>query len=129
MARRTFGVSAPRGLLRLLVLREAAESPVSGTTLMATVEHLTRGVWRPSPGSIYLLLRSLAQEGLLIEVLGETGGERRYIITAKGRRLLAEAEGSGLQELGRLLAFTRLLARVLKAKRIEKQLEKIQEDL
>ena len=55
-----------RGILRFYVLKliSKSESPISGYSLMKLIEEET-GFWRPSPGSIYPLLTSLEEEGLV----------------------------------------------------------------
>jgi DNA-binding PadR family transcriptional regulator len=47
---------------------------------MDSVEEMTRGWWRPSPGSIYPLLESMEQEGLIKK---RTDG--RYELTEKSK--------------------------------------------
>ena len=58
-----------------------------GYEMIQELDSRTNGIWRPSPGSVYPTLQLLEDEGL-IEV-EETGGRKRYTLTADGR---AEAE-------------------------------------
>src|SRR6266481_357091 len=44
----------------------------------------SRGVWRPSPGSIYPALQQLEDEGLIRAEAGD-GGRRAYQLTDEGR--------------------------------------------
>jgi Transcriptional regulator PadR-like family len=44
---------------------------------MDEVERLSRGFWRPSPGSVYPLLDEMAKEGVL-----KRGADGRYTLTA-----------------------------------------------
>lgn len=55
-----------------------ARSPKNGAEIMDSIEEMTRGWWRPSPGSIYPLLESLEQEGLL-----KKRPDGRYELTEK----------------------------------------------
>ena len=64
--------------LTLLILREGAKS---GSELSAQVEGYMG--WKPSPGSVYPLLRSLEEEGL-IEALEEGPGGKAYGLTQAG---------------------------------------------
>lgn len=69
--------------LRALVLGLLAERPMNGAEVIRAVEEVTWGFWRPSPGSVYPLLRRLEEEGLAAR--GEDG---RYRLTEAG---MAEA--------------------------------------
>jgi DNA-binding PadR family transcriptional regulator len=42
-----------------------ARSPKNGAEIMESIEEMSQGWWRPSPGSIYPLLESLEKEGLI----------------------------------------------------------------
>jgi len=79
-----------RGFLRFYVLKliSKSESPISGYTLMKRIEEET-GFWRPSPGSIYPLLASL-EEGGLIEHRDEND-KKLYSLTATGQESLERA--------------------------------------
>jgi len=47
---------------------------------MDEMEHVTRGVWRPSPGSVYPLLEEMATEGVL-----RRNQDGRYVLTEAAR--------------------------------------------
>jgi len=55
-----------RSILKLLILGLLAEKPMHGYELLKRVEEITRGFWRPSPGTLYSLLKSLREEGLVV---------------------------------------------------------------
>jgi len=57
-----------------------SSSPKNGVELMDGVETITRGWWRPTPGSIYPLLREMTDQGIVRKL--EDG---RYELTSKGR--------------------------------------------
>ncbi len=80
-----------RGFLRFYVLKliSKSESPISGYTLMKNIEKET-GFWRPSPGSIYPLLASL-EEGGLIEHCEEKD-KKLYSLTATGQESVERAQ-------------------------------------
>lgn len=48
-----------------MVLSALERSPKNGAEIMDEIEAVTRGWWRPSPGSIYPLLEAMTQEGLV----------------------------------------------------------------
>lgn len=69
---------------------------MSGAELTAALEDETDGRWRPKPGSIYPLLKSLLQDGLTREIPDADGRTRRYELTDKGLEFLKnEIDSSG----------------------------------
>ncbi|MBI3859421.1 MAG: helix-turn-helix transcriptional regulator [Thaumarchaeota archaeon] len=64
----------------MMVIALLESSPKNGVEVMDGIEAMTRGWWRPSPGSVYPLLDQMAQEGLLRKA--ESG---RYELTAKAK--------------------------------------------
>ena len=74
-------VSRHRRGLRPLVFHLLSQGPRSGAELMDDVERVSRGFWRPSPGSIYPLLDEMTQEGVL-----KRGSDGRYSLTAPASR-------------------------------------------
>jgi DNA-binding PadR family transcriptional regulator len=74
MGRRT-----KRGLPHM-VMYLLSSSPKNGVELMDGVQTITRGWWRPTPGSIYPLLREMSDQGLVKKL--EDG---RYELTEKGK--------------------------------------------
>lgn len=79
-----FGMRRKRGLPHMIVYL-LSNAPKNGVELMDAVESMTRGWWRPTPGSIYPLLKEMTDEGIIRKL--EDG---RYELTAKGR---TQAEG------------------------------------
>ncbi|MEM0121675.1 MAG: PadR family transcriptional regulator, partial [Thermoprotei archaeon] len=80
-----------RGMLPLYVLSRLAQGPASGYDLMAEINSMTEGSWRPGSGSIYPVLRSLVKRNL-IEVSGMGGRSKRlYSLTKKGLEVLEES--------------------------------------
>ncbi len=66
--------------LRRIILSLLRRQPMNGAEIMRAVEGITWGLWRPSPGSVYPMLRQLEQEGLIYR--REDG---RYALTEGGR--------------------------------------------
>lgn len=73
---------ARHGGLRWYVLYLLSNGEKRGIDIMEEMEKRSWGYWRPSPGSIYPLLKSLEQEGLIRK--GETG----YLLTDEGREVM-----------------------------------------
>lgn len=82
-----------RGAVRLHVLHHAAQEPLSGAWMS---EELGHHGYRISPGTLYPLLHTLEEAGLLVsEERVESGRARRvYTTTAEGRRTLADARAA-----------------------------------
>ena len=77
----------PRGLPSM-VLFLLSSSPKNGVELMDGVEELTHGHWRPTPGSIYPLLKFLTEDGMVRKL-----ADNRYELTEKGRGQAEESFG------------------------------------
>jgi DNA-binding PadR family transcriptional regulator len=78
-------VFAPKGLLKMLILKIATMRATTGVEIMEEVPRMTNNVWSPSPGSVYYLLGEMEEAGLLIHVpTGETG-IKRYVSSEKGK--------------------------------------------
>jgi DNA-binding PadR family transcriptional regulator len=65
------------------VLALLEEQPMYGYEIIQQLEERTRGVWRPSAGSVYPTLQLLEEQGLVTSE--ESGGKRRYTLTDEGR--------------------------------------------
>lgn len=66
--------------LRRWILYIVRDSPKSGAEIMDVMEANLQGWWRPSPGSIYPLLKNLVKEGVL-----SRSQDDKYSLTASGR--------------------------------------------
>jgi DNA-binding PadR family transcriptional regulator len=77
-----------RGWLRPWILSMLETGPKNGADIITEVEKASMGWWRPSPGSVYPLLESMVQDGLVTR--HEDG---KYEITAKGRDEAAWVHG------------------------------------
>ena len=77
-----------RGFLTFNVLRLVSKRGMSGEDLRKELER--RKGSRPSPGTIYPVLKSMSENGWIREN-SRGGKERRYVITARGRKVLEAA--------------------------------------
>jgi DNA-binding PadR family transcriptional regulator len=80
----------PRGYLRYQVLQLLKEQAMAGSEISARIEKDTEGRWKPSPGSLYPLLKALKNNGL-VEELPPDDGLKRYRMTELGHTLLDES--------------------------------------
>ena len=74
-----------RGFLSFIVLRLINKKPMSGEDLRQELEK--RKGSKPSPGTIYPVLKSL-KDNKLIEEINEKGKEKKYQLTPLGKREL-----------------------------------------
>ncbi|WP_336205518.1 PadR family transcriptional regulator [Nonomuraea sp. LPB2021202275-12-8] len=80
-----------RGDVRAALLSLLSEGPKNGYQMIQDIEARSRGVWRPSPGSVYPSLQQLEDEGLVL--CEESGGSRTYRLTEQGREEAARHLG------------------------------------
>ena len=88
--------------LSLLVLAILADGEAHGYSIMKSIEDLTNGSWRPTPGSLYPLLISLENEGLIeCKVVSNPGMRRRRVcrLTSYGMRYFLNIVERGLNNL------------------------------
>jgi DNA-binding PadR family transcriptional regulator len=72
-----------RGDVRAAVLVLLSEKPLNGYQVMQELAERSRGLWRPSPGSVYPALQQLEDEGLVRAE--ESEGRRTFRLTDEGR--------------------------------------------
>ncbi|MCP8311088.1 MAG: PadR family transcriptional regulator [Candidatus Methylarchaceae archaeon HK01B] len=82
-------LSAPRGLLKIFILKTASKMPLSGTDISNQISLSTHGDWRPSPGSVYFILKELLSLKMISEVISPGSNVKRYITTDKGKKMLS----------------------------------------
>src|SRR3981081_2109845 len=108
--------AVPRGILRLYILSMLSKLPASGYSIVGLSEDKTEGAWRPGPGTVYPLLRSLVKEGLLEKVDSSEGGAIvKYSVTKKGKQELEEMQKSLASAGKRERVMIRLFADLLPA--------------
>lgn len=85
--------AVPRGFLRTYVISLMSRQPETGYSLMRHIDERTDGTWRPGPGTIYPLLKSLSREGIIV-ALDHAGRQDSvaYSTTEKGKKELAEMQ-------------------------------------
>ncbi|MCI4371019.1 MAG: PadR family transcriptional regulator [Thermoplasmata archaeon] len=76
--------------LRTWVLSLLSRAPKNGAEIMDSIEEMSQGWWRPSPGSIYPLLDGLQQEGVI-----RKRPDGRYEVTEQAKDELEWPFGMG----------------------------------
>jgi len=94
----------PKGFLRFYVLKLLSEKPMSGSEVMQEIENMSRGNWKPSPGSIYRLMAWLQERGYVEETPTAEKGIKRYALTEHGKKFLEES-AQGKEEIQRRFRF------------------------
>ncbi|HKT22866.1 MAG TPA: PadR family transcriptional regulator, partial [Nitrososphaerales archaeon] len=51
--------AVPRGFLRLYTLAQLSRGPETGYSIMQKIDERTDGAWKPGPGTMYPLLKSM----------------------------------------------------------------------
>ena len=82
-----FAMHRKRGL-RMMVVSLLSTSPKNGVEIMDGIEAMTRGWWRPSPGSIYPLLERMSGEGTI-----KKRADGKYELTPKANAELEVSFG------------------------------------
>jgi DNA-binding PadR family transcriptional regulator len=103
-------VFAPKGLLKMLILKFAGARPVTGVEIMSDVPKMTEELWSPSPGSVYYLLGEMEEDGLLLRIPTGEPGIKRYVSSEKGKLLLENFKLDVKKNLYRQLVMMRVLS-------------------
>ena len=117
------------GGLKILVLHILSEGPKNGAELMDSIDIMSHGHWKPSPGSIYPLLSKAVEENLIIKredrryELTDAGYEEINMFKTEGPNKTGSVEGI-LTDIDNNLSYLEDLSREKLAPHIEK-LEKI----
>ncbi len=77
------------GHLKFYILKLLLTARYTGYGLMKAIKEET-GFWKPSTGSLYPLLSTMKEQGLIKEIREPDGG-KRWEITRKGREMYTEA--------------------------------------
>lgn len=91
---------------------------------MQSIDDKSDGSWRPGPGTIYPMLRTLAREGLALPAKhAEKHGERgslSYSITRKGKHELQEMQNLILNQGTRKVGMMEIVGYILPASSVVK---------
>lgn len=98
-----------RGLIQLFILHSLHKEPKSGYDLIKEITEKTGGAWVPSKGTLYPMLKKMAEEGLII--VSDTGKRSKNVfsLTAEGEETLDEIVRTRKEEKEKLYVFRNLL--------------------
>ena len=117
-------VFAPTGLLKLLILEYVSAKPLSGSEILNKISKESNGLWIPSPGSIYPIIKTLSKNGLLLEIYNTDKNVKKYVTTSKGKSFLVLEKSNLNNSLKRILTVSILLANLTDYK-ISKKIENV----
>lgn len=129
MAKNGAEVFAPKGLLKMLILKIASTKPVTGVEIMQDVPKMTEELWMPSPGSVYYLLAELEKDGLLIHVPTGESGIKRYVASEKGKLSLDSFRLDAQKNLYRQLIMIRVLSDLAENKSVSDAISSLSKKL
>jgi DNA-binding PadR family transcriptional regulator len=82
------GPRARRGDIRAAILALLKEEPRNGYQIMQEIKQRSKGMWNPSPGSVYPALQQLEDEQLIANE--DRPGGRVYALTSQGKAYVKE---------------------------------------
>src|SRR5258708_19451490 len=100
-----------QGTLDMLIVKTLAVEAMHGYGISVRIEKMSKGVFRPNAGSLFLAIQRLERDGLIDAEWKPTENNRRakyYALTKKGRKRL----DNETREWGRQVA---AIARILEA--------------
>jgi PadR family transcriptional regulator PadR len=101
-----------QGTLDMLILKTLALEPMHGYGIAVRLEQMSKSVFRPNAGSLFIAIQRLQREGLIKGQWKSSENNRRakyYALTDRGRKRL----NSETREWGRqVAAITRILEAV-----------------
>ncbi|PVU74008.1 PadR family transcriptional regulator [Acidianus hospitalis] len=72
-----------KGTLKLLILEALNDKPMHAYEIIKSIEKKFHGIYKPSPGSLYPVLKQLIESGMIN--VEEKDDKKIYIITDKGK--------------------------------------------
>lgn len=101
-----------RGLLALFILHSLGQQSKSGYAVLKQIAEKTEGVWVPSKGTLYPILKQLEEEGLIH--VGEIGKRSKTIfeLTPNGEETLRAIKEHKKESREKHLQFKNLLIEI-----------------
>lgn len=100
------------GIMKLYVLHSLTRGPKTGYDLIKEMTEKTDGIWTPSKGTLYPMLKKMEEEELIR--VSETGSRSKniYEITDKGKDLLERMVEHRKEAGKRIHVFRRMMAEI-----------------
>ncbi len=117
-----------RSILMIYILHSLMQRPKSGYDMLREIEEKTGGRWKPSKGTLYPLLKSLENEGLIKVTKTDARSKSIFGLTAEGKNILRHMQKHRDESRKKFLMFRELFLDVLgKRTEIERLLLEIRE--
>ena len=101
-----------RGLITLYILHSLGKEPSSGYDLLKDIYEKTGGLWAPSKGTLYPILKSLEEERLIRIMATGSRSKNIYELTAEGKNTLQNICNIKRESMERRDIFKKLLAEI-----------------
>jgi len=108
-----------RGILRIYLLHSIKKKPKSGYELLAEIKDKTKGIWIPSKGAIYPLLKQLKEEELIKIKSVDKRSKNIFEITQNGNKALSMFKKHGKQMEEQFIQFRNLIGDIISPKDVE----------
>jgi DNA-binding PadR family transcriptional regulator len=98
------------GMMELYILHSLTKGPKTGYDLIKEISEKTDGIWVPSKGTLYPMLKKMEEEGLI--AVSDTGSRSKniYEITEEGRDLLERMVKHRKEAGKRIHVFRRMMS-------------------
>ncbi len=106
-------LSAPRGLLKTFIIYMASKYPISGNEIAEQLYLQSNAIWKPSPGSIYYILKELVSKKMLSEIFTPDIGVKKYVATEKALNELSLFRSFGVEIMLKQAAFLTLTSSLI----------------
>jgi len=103
-----------RGFLPLYILYSIQKKPKSGYGLINEIKEKTEGMWIPSKGTVYPMLKNMEKERLIQIKTVEKRGKNIYQITYDGEEILKKLYKQKDQLEKKFYQFRKLIAEMIK---------------
>lgn len=101
-----------RGLITLYILHSLDKEPKSGYDILKEISQKTEGMWTPSKGTLYPILKSLDDEGLIHVIATGRRAKNIYELTDQGKKTLQNICTTKKESRERLDIFKKLLSEI-----------------
>ena len=102
-----------KGFLPLYILYSIQKKPKSGYRLINEIKEKTEGMWKPSKGTVYPILKHMEKEKLIQIQTVEKRGKNIYEITYDGKEILKKLYKQKGQLEKKFYQFRKLIAEMI----------------
>jgi DNA-binding PadR family transcriptional regulator len=98
-----------RSLLALFILHSLSKSPKSGYDLLLEIKEKTGGLWVPSKGTLYPVLKQLKDECLIEVIATGKRAKTTFAVTESGRDALQTVKERGQENHKKMALYKNLI--------------------